>query len=520
MVAVGGVGAMGAVLRALAKLKGLLGGLILGAQICIAPAHAERIQTLAASTPAPGGERRIALVVGNGAYKSAPLRNPVNDARAMARALTGTGFSVTLIEDSTLAGIRRGIRQFGDDIARGGVGLFYYAGHGMQVHGRNFLIPVNADIEREEEIEDQAVDANLVLAKMDVARNSVNILILDACRNNPFQRSFRSTARGLAQMDAPSGTLISFATAPGSVAADGTGENGLYTKHLLIGIRQAGLPIEQLFKQVRIGVTRETGDRQVPWESSSLKGDFYFVPPSGRIAAAQAAAAKTESDRIELTFWESIRFSSDKADFEGYLTQYPQGSFAILARNRIRQLAQGDAPAPKAPDSPPGAAKPDRSEPANAGARTEVAMASPGPAGQAPKGAARANRRCDSPWVEFKFSDGSVGCMNDYVALEAAASRALGKRTFAMAISRDILACPLITWHAWNYGAEADAREALDGCNREMKGARRPDSSPCACEILLDNKPIEKTRFLKQLESIELACRREQNRKVSLCKAF
>jgi uncharacterized caspase-like protein len=147
----------------------------------------------------------VALVIGNSGYKAAPLRNPVNDARAMARVLAETGFAVTLIEDATQAGMRRAIRTFGDELARGGVGLFFYAGHGMQVRGKNFLIPVNADIQREDEVEDQAVDANLVLSKMDTARNTLNVMILDACRNNPFQRSFRSGAQGLAQMDAPSG---------------------------------------------------------------------------------------------------------------------------------------------------------------------------------------------------------------------------------------------------------------------------------------------------------------------------
>jgi uncharacterized caspase-like protein len=276
----------------------------------IPAAVAEKLQTVAAVKPAPGGERRVALVLGNSAYRTAPLRNPARDARAMAKVLSETGFAVTLIEDGSQAGMRRAIRSFGDELARGGVGLFFFAGHGMQVHGKNYLIPVNADIEREDEIEDQAVDANLVLSKMDSARNSLNIMILDACRNNPFQRSFRSGQRGLAQMDAPSGTLISFATAPGSVASDGEGENGLFTKHLLAAIRQPGLPIEQLFKQVRIGVSRETRDRQIPWESSSLKGDFFFLAPD----LAATAAAQKES--IDKAVGEAVKREQDKGAAE------------------------------------------------------------------------------------------------------------------------------------------------------------------------------------------------------------
>ncbi|MDX1377099.1 MAG: caspase family protein, partial [Burkholderiales bacterium] len=237
------------------------------------PVRAERATKLEPATPSPDGQRRSALVIGNSAYKVGPLRNPVNDARAMGRALADTGFQVQVLEDATQAGMRRAIREFGKQIASGGIGLFYYAGHGMQVRGKNYLIPVNADIQAEDEIVDQAIDANFVLAKMDSANNGLNIVILDACRNNPFHRSFRSAAQGLAQMDAPSGTLIAFATAPGSVAADGDGDNGLYTKHLLDQIRSPGVQIEQLFKQVRVGVTRDTRDRQVPWESSSLRGD-------------------------------------------------------------------------------------------------------------------------------------------------------------------------------------------------------------------------------------------------------
>jgi hypothetical protein len=255
----------------------------------------ERQLQVAPVKPAPAGERRIALVIGNSAYKSAPLKNPVNDARAISKALSETGFRVTVLEDATQASMWRAIRNFGNAIQTGGgVGLFYYAGHGMQVRGKNYLIPVNADIEQEDEIEYQAVDANLVLSKMDTAKGTTNLMILDACRNNPFARSFRSAGQGLAQMDAPSGTLIAFATAPGSVAADGEGANGLYTKHLLANLHRPGLPIEHLFKEVRNGVGRETRDRQIPWESSSLRGDFFFVAPD---ASAASAAQRLQIDQ-------------------------------------------------------------------------------------------------------------------------------------------------------------------------------------------------------------------------------
>src|SRR6185295_11482083 len=191
------------------------------------------------------------------------------------------------------------------------VGLFYYAGHGMQVRGANYLIPVNADIEREDEVQFQAVDANAVLSKMDSAKNALNIMILDACRNNPFARSYRSGAKGLAQMDAPSGTLISFATAPGSVASDGTGKNGLYTEHFLKAMHSPGMPIEQVFKQVRIGVTRATKDQQIPWESSSLKGDFSFVPAP--VLASVAPSPAVSQEAVQKAVQEATRAADERA---------------------------------------------------------------------------------------------------------------------------------------------------------------------------------------------------------------
>jgi len=249
----------------------------------------EQQRELAPLAPPPAGERRLALVIGNSDYKSAPLRNPVNDARAVADALAGTGFAVTLIEDATSATMWRSIRTFGDRLrGAGSVGLFYYAGHGIQVRGRNFLIPVNADLQREDEVEFQAIDANAILAKMDSAKNGLNLMILDACRNNPFARSFRAQSQGLAQMDAPSGTLVAFATSPGAIASDGVdGKNSVYTKHLLANLPRPGVPVELMFKQVRIAVSRETRDRQIPWESSSLRGNFAFVPADARLTAEE-----------------------------------------------------------------------------------------------------------------------------------------------------------------------------------------------------------------------------------------
>jgi len=232
-------------------------------------------------------EQRIALVIGNGKYRDSPLGNPVNDARAVAKALTRSGFQVTQKENAGRADMQAALREFGDALRKGGVGLFYYAGHGVQVKGRNFLIPVDANIEREDEVAYHGVDANQVLDKMEAANNRINIVILDACRNNPFVRQSRSRTAGLAQMDAPAGSFIAFATAPGSVASDGQGEHGLYTQHLLRAMLIPGVKIEDVFKKVRSGVRRDSGGQQVPWENTSLEGDFVFVPmPAKRPVAS------------------------------------------------------------------------------------------------------------------------------------------------------------------------------------------------------------------------------------------
>ena len=228
-----------------------------------------------------GIERRVALVIGNATYKVNPLKNPVNDSTDMARSLRSVGFDVIEANNTTLAQMREATRRFADKLGSSDVGLVYYSGHGVEVKGKNYLIPVNADIKREYEVVDQAFDASQFLEMMDNIRGPnnkrVNILIVDACRNNELQRSWRSTNNGLARMDAPGGTFISFATAPGRVAADGTGRNSPYTKHLLQALKQPNIPIEQVFKVVRRNVMEETKGEQVPWENSSLVGDFYFT---------------------------------------------------------------------------------------------------------------------------------------------------------------------------------------------------------------------------------------------------
>lgn len=294
---------------------------------------------------ANAAEAKVALVIGNGTYLRGPLLNPVNDAQDVAKRLEELGFRVILRLNSTQRQIKQSVREFSSALRGADVGLFFYAGHGVQSRGRNYLIPIGADIQYDYEVEDEAVDANLIIAAMEDAQTRVSVVILDACRDNPFGKSSRSTGGGLAQMDAAKGMLIAFATSPGSVASDGIGRNGTYTKHLLLSLSQPDTEVERVFKHVAQGVSKETTGKQVPWISSSLTGDFYFVKSAPKaISLAQdsevaspipIAAGEPLLVQIEILFWDTIKSSSMAEDFDEYLKQYPSGRFAGLARNRI-----------------------------------------------------------------------------------------------------------------------------------------------------------------------------------------
>ena len=291
-------------------------------------------------------QKRLALVIGNGSYTSAPLlKNPPNDARDMAATLTALGFEVSSGINVNQREMKRLVREFGQKLKGGGSGLFYYAGHGVQSKGRNYLIPIDAEIQSEAEVEDSGVDVGLVLNYMDEAQNGLNIVILDACRNNPFGRSFRSAAEGLAQVDAPTGTLIAYATAPGRVASDGTGQNGLYTSELLKQMRVPSVSVTDMFMRVRAEVMKQTGNKQVPWESSSLVGAFYFNSSAGSSGATgvnekSSGPPPISGTAIELSYWDSIKNSSNPEDFSAYLRKYPNGEFADLAKIRLANFSK------------------------------------------------------------------------------------------------------------------------------------------------------------------------------------
>ncbi|SCW66510.1 WD domain-containing protein, G-beta repeat-containing protein [Ancylobacter rudongensis] len=266
----------------------------------------------AGSLPSPAMGRRLALVIGNSAYRHvSPLANPQNDARLMESALREAGFEVTQVLDADLTQMRRALLAFGRALREGNVeaGLIYYAGHGVQVGGENYLVPVSAQIADEDEIPIETINANDMLRTLESAGSRINIVVLDACRNNPFARSVRSATRGLAPVDAPRGTVIAYATSPGDVASDGEAGNSPYAAALAGAIREArGLPIESVFKATRRQVLAATGEKQVPWETSSITGEFYFHPQSGSagpaaprpVAAAPAPALAPTPARVEL----------------------------------------------------------------------------------------------------------------------------------------------------------------------------------------------------------------------------
>ena len=289
-------------------------------------------------------EKRVALVVGNGAYRDAPLRNPANDARAIAASLREAGFEVILRENAGKQALERALADFGEKLGPDAVGLFYFAGHGIQVRGQNYLVPVDAQIANEARVRVEAVDADLAVEQMAAAGAKVSLVILDACRNNPFERRFRSQGDGgLAQIRAPAGTLIAYATAPGRVAADGEGANSVYSAALASALRQPGLAVEDVFKQVRLQVSRATGGQQVPWESSSLTGDFVFRPGAAATASVPAGApplarAVDDPAAVEDAFWAATAGGASEGALKAYLERYPEGRHVAEARLKLAAL--------------------------------------------------------------------------------------------------------------------------------------------------------------------------------------
>src|SRR5579859_845685 len=242
---------------------------------------------------------RKALVIGNSAYAFGALKNPANDARAIAAELERTGFDVTLGVDLPRSQMVEAIQSYGGAVAQSkAVGLFYFAGHGVQLAWRNYLLPTDATLEKLEDIQAKCVDVNALIESIGRAANPMNMIILDACRDNPFAHEGKLEQKGLSQLDAPPGTIIAYATAPGNVASDGEGANGLYTEQLLREILVPEAKIEDVFKRVRLAVRRRSNGLQIPWESTSLEEDFWFIPPAElkRLADEEAERARREEE--------------------------------------------------------------------------------------------------------------------------------------------------------------------------------------------------------------------------------
>ncbi|HZY82416.1 MAG TPA: caspase family protein [Cyclobacteriaceae bacterium] len=270
------------------------------------------VLVLLISTNALAQEKRVALVIGNSKYSKevGMLPNPVNDATDMASQLKNSGFEVQLITDATYAQMREAVKQFYDKLSAGPkdqvVGLFYYAGHGLQYQNENYLVPVDAAVQYEDDIARLCLPVQrVVLSNMQRANSRMNIIILDACRNNPFPATTRALGNGgLGEMADARGSFVAYATAPGSVASDGAGKNGLYTQELLKAMNMPGLLIEQVFKEVRRNVLHLSGEKQYTWDSSNILGDFYFIPGNqpapvviARADPPPSAIAKNEAKR-------------------------------------------------------------------------------------------------------------------------------------------------------------------------------------------------------------------------------
>ncbi len=303
-------------------------------------------------------EKRVALVIGNSAYlNTAPLKNPRSDAEDMAAALKRLGFEVVSGFDLDDRAMAKKVRDFARSLEGSDTALFFYAGHGLQAKGQNYLLPVNAALKTESDLDFETVSLDLVMKQMQRSAR-VSLVFLDACRDNPLTRSLSASSRsagvgsGLARIEEAAGMMIAFSTQPGNVALDGTGRNSPFTKALLTHIDTAGATIGDIMIDVRKQVIAETNERQVPWENSSLTGKFYFRP-GAQVAAANpspAAAASQDASRnalnltvpeaaVDHTFWTSIVASNDPSLYREYLRRFPTGMYVSIAEAKLQALS-------------------------------------------------------------------------------------------------------------------------------------------------------------------------------------
>jgi hypothetical protein len=293
---------------------------------------------------------RVALVIGNSSYTSVPtLPNPHNDAEDITVALRHLGFDVVEGRDLDRRGMADAVRRFSRNLPGSDIALFFYAGHGVQIGGNNYLLPTDVRVETTSDVKLDTIDIGTIMEEMG-AEKRVNLIFLDACRDNPFANSVllsgRSiSSRGLARQDSSVGSLIAFATQPNNIALDGSGRNSPFTQALLKHLKTPGLEIRTLLSRVRNDVIEATGGKQVPWENSSLTGEIVLVPPPSLAPVPSPAAEvksegpKNDSD-TELSFWQSAERIGTKAAFEAYKREFgSEGRFAALADERIAALS-------------------------------------------------------------------------------------------------------------------------------------------------------------------------------------
>ena len=316
---------------------------------------------MALSVTAAQADRRVAFVVGNGAYKNvAPLPNPSIDAKAIAGALRNVGFEVVEGTNLTRDKMTERLLDFGKKAQGADIAVFFYAGHGIAISGTNYLLPIDADIKSEMDVKlGAAINIDLTLDQT-MGDAKVKLVFLDACRDNPFAAKIKANSAtrsvnvqtGLAEMKSGEGTLIAFATGPGQTALDGTeGGNSPFTRALLANITKPGVEIQQAMTSVRAQVNEETNKGQLPWGHTNLIGAVYLngAPAPGAVAAgpAQTQVAAVNAE-VEVEFWRSIKDSNKAEEFRAYLTNYPTGQFRSLAQSRIASLEQGGGNKPDA----------------------------------------------------------------------------------------------------------------------------------------------------------------------------
>jgi uncharacterized caspase-like protein len=313
------------------------------------------IAGLLVSATVAKADKRVAFVVGNGAYKNvAQLPNPPMDAKSMATTLRNVGFEVVEGTNLSRDKMTERLLEFGKKAQGADVAVFFYAGHGIAINGTNYLLPVDADIKSEMDVKlGSAINIDLTLDQT-MADAKVKLVFLDACRDNPFAAKIKSGSAtrslsvqsGLAEMKSSEGTLIAFATGPGQTALDGQeGNNSPFTRALIDNITQPGIEIQQAMTKVRAEVNEETNKNQLPWGHTNLIGSVYLNPaaaPTGNTAEApNTPAAPTAASEVEVEFWRSIKGSNKPEELNAYLTSYPNGTFKPLALARLAELQNG-----------------------------------------------------------------------------------------------------------------------------------------------------------------------------------